>query len=195
MTTTSSNIVKTFAWIPFVEASEMRIDFLVQKAVVHNFLRIPQSTFPLLHSRVQMESSRSSAQTMTTTSSNIVETFAWIPLVEASQMWIDFPVQKAVVHNFLRIPQSTFPMLYSRVQMESSRSSAQTMTTTSSNIVETFASIPFVEAFGNDDWLPGAKGCCSQFFADFGKYVSISTLQSSNGIKPFFCSNHDDDFF
>ena len=75
MTTTSSNIDKTFAWIPFVEASEIRIDFLVQKAVFHNFLRIPQSTFPLLHSRVQMESRRSSTQTMTTTSFDIVEIF------------------------------------------------------------------------------------------------------------------------
>ena len=146
MTTTSSNIVETFAWIPLVVASEMRIDFLVQKAVVHNYLRIPESTFPLLYSRVQMESSRSSTQTMTTTSSNIIETFAWIPFVEASEMRIDFLVQKVVVHNFLRIPQYTFPLLYSRVQMESSRSSTQTMTTTSSNIVKTFAWIPFVEA-------------------------------------------------
>ena len=78
----------------------MTIDFLVEKAVVHNFLRIPQSTFPFLHSRVQMESRRSSTQTMTTTSSNIVETFASIPFVEASEMTIDFLVQKAVVHNF-----------------------------------------------------------------------------------------------
>ena len=138
MTTTSSNIVETFAWIPLVVASEMRIDFLVQKAVVHNYLRIPQSTFPLLYSRVQMESSRSSTQTMTTTSSNIVKTFAWIPFVEASEMRIDFLVQKAVVHNFLRIPQSTFPLLHSRVQMESRRSSTQTMTTTSFNIVQIF---------------------------------------------------------
>ena len=53
----------------------MRIDLLVQKTVVHNFLRIPQTTFPLLKSTVRMESSRSSNQTMTTTSSNIVETF------------------------------------------------------------------------------------------------------------------------
>ena len=75
MTTTSFNIAEIFVQIPFVEASEMRIDFLLQKAVVHNFLRIPQSTFPLLHSRVQMESSRSSTQTMTTTSSNIVEIY------------------------------------------------------------------------------------------------------------------------
>ena len=118
MTTTSSNIVETFAWIPLIVTSEMRIDFLVQKAVVHNVVRIPQSTFPLLHSRVQMESRRSSTETMTTTSSNIVETFAWIALIAASEMRIDFLVQKAVVHNFLRIPQSTFPLLYSRVQME-----------------------------------------------------------------------------
>ena len=53
----------------------MRIDLLVQKTVVHNFLRLPQSTFPLLQSTVEMESSRSSTQTMTTTSSNVVETF------------------------------------------------------------------------------------------------------------------------
>ena len=53
----------------------MRIDLLVQKTVVHNFLRIPQSTFPLLQSTVEMESSRSSTQTMSTTSSNIVEIF------------------------------------------------------------------------------------------------------------------------
>ena len=75
MTTSSSNIVETFLEIPFVEASEMRIDLLVKKTVVHNFLWIPQSTFPFLQSTVQMESSRSATQTMTTTSSNIVETF------------------------------------------------------------------------------------------------------------------------
>ena len=85
-----------------------------------------------------MESSRSSAQTMTTTTSNIVETFASIPFVEASEMRIDFLVQKAVVHNFLRIPQSTFRLLHSRFQMQSYRSSTQTMTTTSSNIVEIY---------------------------------------------------------
>ena len=53
----------------------MTIDFLEQKTVVHNFLRVPQSKFPTLQSTVQMESSRSSSQTMITTSSNIVETF------------------------------------------------------------------------------------------------------------------------
>ena len=138
MTTTSSNIVETFVLIPFVEASEMRIDLLVQKTVVHNFLRIPQSTFPLLQSTVQMESSRSSTQRMTTTSSNIVEAFVLIPFEEASEMRNDLLVQKTVFHNFLRIPQSTFPLQQSTVQMESSRSSTQTMTTFSSNIVETF---------------------------------------------------------
>ena len=124
----------------------MTIDLLVQKAVVHSFLRNPQSTFPLLLSTVQMESCRSSTQTITTTSSNIVRTFFLIPFVEASEMTIDLLVQKAVVHNFLRIPESTFPLLQSTVQMESSRSSTQTITTTSSNIVETFVKIPFVQA-------------------------------------------------
>ena len=37
----------------------MTIDLLEQKTVVHNFLRVPQSTFPTLQSTVQMESSRS----------------------------------------------------------------------------------------------------------------------------------------
>ena len=94
MTTTSSNIVETFVYIPFVEASEIPIDLVVQKTVVHNFLRIPQSTFPTLPCTVQMESSRSSNQTMTTTSSNIVETFVYIPFVEASEMTIDLLVKK-----------------------------------------------------------------------------------------------------
>ena len=53
----------------------MTIDLLEQKTVVHNFLRVPQSTFPTLKSTVQLESSRSSTKTMITTSSNIVETF------------------------------------------------------------------------------------------------------------------------
>ena len=53
----------------------MRIDLLVQKTAVHNFIRNPQSTFPLLRSTVEMESSRSSTIRMTITSSNIVETF------------------------------------------------------------------------------------------------------------------------
>ena len=60
MMTTSSTMVETFVYIPFVQASEMTIDLLVQKTVVHNFLRIPQSTFPTLPSTVQMEYSRSS---------------------------------------------------------------------------------------------------------------------------------------
>ena len=89
----------------------MTIDLLVQKTVVHNFLRILQYTFPLLQSTVQMESSRSSSQTMTTTSSNIVETFASIPFVEASEMTIDLLVQKTVVHNFLQMAQYTFRLL------------------------------------------------------------------------------------
>ena len=38
----------------------MKIDILVQRTVVHNFLRIPKSTFTLLQSTVEMESSRSS---------------------------------------------------------------------------------------------------------------------------------------
>ena len=62
-----------------------------------------------------METIRSSIQTMMTTSSNIVETLVYIPFVEDSEMTIDLLVQKNVVHNFLQIPQSTFPTLPSTV--------------------------------------------------------------------------------
>ena len=123
----------------------MRIHLLLQKTVVLNFLRFPQSTFPTLPSTVQMESTRSSAQTMATASSNIVETFVYIPFVESSELRIVLLVQKTVVQNFLGIPQSTFATVPSTVQMESTRSSTQTMMTTSSDIVETFVYIPFVE--------------------------------------------------
>ena len=53
----------------------MTIDLLMQNTVVHNFLRIPESSFPLVQSTVEMESRRSSTQTMMWTSSNILETF------------------------------------------------------------------------------------------------------------------------
>ena len=96
----------------------MGIYLLVQKTIVQNFLRIPESTFSLLQSTVKMELSRSSTKTMTTTSSYIVETFVYIPFVEASDMGIDLLVKKTIVHNILRIPQSTFPLLQSTVKME-----------------------------------------------------------------------------
>ena len=92
-----------------------------------------------------MELTRSSTQILITTSSNIVETFVYIPFVEASEPTIDLLVEKTVVHYFLQIPQSTFPTLPSTVKLESIRSSIRTMMTTSSNIVESLVYIPFVE--------------------------------------------------
>ena len=38
-----------------MQASEMTIDLLEEKTVIHNFLRVPQSTFPRLQSTVQIE--------------------------------------------------------------------------------------------------------------------------------------------
>ena len=116
----------------------MTIDLLVQKTDVHNFLQIPQSTFRTIPSIAEMESRRSSTQTMMSSSSNIVETFVLKAFVEASEMTIDLLVEKTDVHNFLRIPLSTFPTLPSRVEMESSRFYTQAMTSSSSNIVQTF---------------------------------------------------------
>ena len=65
-----------------------------------------------------MESSRSSPLIMTTISFNIVETFLYMPFLEASGITINLLVQMTVVHNFLRILESTFPTLPSTVQME-----------------------------------------------------------------------------
>ena len=88
----------------------MTIDLLVQKTDVHNFLRIPQSTFPTLPSTVERNQAVLLLK-LTSSSSTIVQTFVWIPFVEASEMAIDLLVVKTDVHNFLRIPQSTFPTL------------------------------------------------------------------------------------
>ena len=46
----------------------------------------------------------------------------------------------------MRIPQNTFQMLQFTVQMESSRSYAQTIKTTFSNFLQTFVQLAFVEA-------------------------------------------------
>ena len=195
MTTTSSNIVETFVYIPFVEASEITIDLLVQKTVVRNFLWIPQSRIRTLPSTVQMESSRSSTQTMTTTSSNIVETFVYIPFVEASEITIDLLVQKTVVRNFLWIPQSRIRTLPSTVQMESSRSSTQTMTTTSSNIVETFVYIPFVKASEMTFDLLVQKTVVHNFLLILESTFPTlpSTVQMESSL--FFHINNDDHLF
>ena len=47
----------------------------------------------------------------------------------------------------------------------------------------------------NGDLFTGSKDYCSQFFAYSAKYVSTATVHSLNGIKSFFYSNNDDDFF
>ena len=133
--TTSFDIVKTFVLVPFLDTTKISIDLLVKNSVVHNFLRIPQNTFPMLQSTVQMESIRSSTQTITTTSFDIVKTFVLVPFLDTTKIRIYLLVKSSVVHNFLRIPQNTFPMLQFILQMESSRSSTQTIKTTSFDIV------------------------------------------------------------
>ena len=79
--------------------------------------------------------------------------------------------------------------------MESSRSSTQTITTTSSNIVETFVYIHFVEVSEITIDLLWQKTVVHIFFQNSAKYVSNATVHSSNGIKPFFHINTDDHLF
>ena len=59
----------------------MRVDLLVVNTVNHNFLRIRQSTFPMLQSTVEMESSHYYSHTIGTTSFNIAENFVYIPFI------------------------------------------------------------------------------------------------------------------
>ena len=44
-------------------------------------------------------------------------------------------------------------------------------------------------------YLQVQKTVVHNFFADSAKYLSTATVHSSNGIKSFFYSNNDDDFF
>ena len=69
------------------------------------------------------------------------------------------------------------------------------MTTTSSNIVETLVYIPFVEAWEITIDLLRQKTVVHNFLQNSAKYVSNATVDSSNGIKPFFYSKKDDHFF
>ena len=44
-------------------------------------------------------------------------------------------------------------------------------------------------------YLQVEKTVVHNFFPDSAKYLSNATVHSSNGIKSFFYSNNDDDFF
>ena len=82
-------------------------------------------------------------------------------------------------------------MLQSTVQIESSRSSTQTIRTTFSNFLQIFVQLAFVEAMNiRIDLLE--KKILFTSFADYAKYVSNATVHSSNGIKSFFYSNDQD---
>ena len=52
-------------------------------------MRIPQNTFQILQFTVQMESSRSYAQTIKTSFSNFLHTFVQLAFVEAMKIRID----------------------------------------------------------------------------------------------------------
>ena len=44
-------------------------------------------------------------------------------------------------------------------------------------------------------YLQVQKSVVHNFFADSAKYLSTATVHSSNGIKSFFYSNNDEDYF
>ena len=91
------------------------------KAVFHKFLRIPQNTFPIIQSIVFLESGLTRAQTIP----DEIILYRWnfslitIRWNQDKKNW--FTGIKAVSYNFLRIPQNTFPIIQSRVSVESCR--------------------------------------------------------------------------
>ena len=96
------------------------------KAFCNSFLRITQCTFPMLLCAVQVQSYYSCAQT---TFNDLLyysekfglDTFCRILVMEDSNNG-----SKAFSDSFLRITQSTFPMLLCSVQVQSNFSCAQT---------------------------------------------------------------------
>ena len=126
---------------------------------------------------------------------DIVWTFVLLLFLDTIKIRIDLLVKNSVVYNFLRITQNTFPMLQSTVQMESSRSSTQTIRATSFDIVWTFVLVPFLDTNKIRIDLLVKNSVFKNFFADSSKYVSNATVHSSIGIKSFFYSNDQDDYF
>ena len=102
--------------------------------------------FKCYSQHLKMETSRSSTQTIRMTSSNVVETFVYLPFEEVIKIGFDLLVLKKIIFF-----TSTFPLLQSTVQMQSFRFSTQKMTTNSSNIVETFVLNTICRSLGNDD--------------------------------------------
>ena len=145
--------------------------FATTKPFLYNFSRILQDTFQTLQSTVKIKSAPSCVQTIPDYSFYYHENFG----INTFRCML-----KPYNYNFLRILQSTFPILKSTVQIKSTPSCARTISDCLFNHREYFGLNTF-------------RG--SQFFADSAKYVSIATVHSWNGIKPFFYSNNDDDFF
>ena len=171
----------------------MTIDLLEQKTVVHNFLRVPQSTFPTLKSTVQMESSRSSTKTMITTSSNIVETsfkyHLWKP-------------QKWRLISWSKRPLFTIFCGFRKVRFQ--RYSPQFRWNQAVLLLKQWSRLPLTSlklSFKYHLWKPQkwrliywSKRPLFTIFCGSAKYVSTAKVHSSDGIKPFFYSNNDHDF-
>ena len=173
----------------------MGIYLLVQKTIVHNFLRIPQSTFPLLQSTVQngiksffysnnddyffLHRWNFRLNTICRSLRN-GDLFAG-PKDHCSQFFADSAkyVSTAIVHSSNWIKS----FFYSNNDDDFFLHRWN------------FRLNNICRSLWNGDLFTGPKDYCSQFFADSSKHVSTATVHSSNGIKSFFYSNNDDDFF
>ena len=100
-----------FGFDIFLLRLDTEYSFTWSKSVLHSFLRIPQSAFPMVESTVLVESGRSEAKM-------IPDDFFYYPWNFGFDIFLlrldseySFTLSKSVHNSFLRIPQSAFPMV------------------------------------------------------------------------------------
>ena len=178
ITTTSFNVNETFVQISFIKGLKITTDLLVQKAVIgHFFWQILHSPFPIIQSNFQMQSSRCSTQKITTTSSNVVETFLKQPFIEAPKIRIYLQVKTMLFTVFCGLLKVHFQCYCRQFKFESSLSSTRKLKTTSSNVIETFVKTSFIEASKMRIYLLVQKDVIHSFYGLWKVHFHCYSLQ------------------
>ena len=170
----------------------MTIDLLEQKTIFHNFLRLPQTTFPTLESKIQIESSRSSRQKR----SRLPLTSLILPF--KYHIW---KPQKWRLIYWSKRPFFTIFCGFRKVRFI--RYSPQFRWNQAVLLLKQWSRLPLTSlklSFKYHLWKPQkwrliywSKRPLFTIFCGSAKYVSTAKAHSSDGIKPFFYSNNDHD--
>ena len=139
-------IVKTLAQIPFVEASIGRFKKLVQRHFLTVFLRITQSTFPMLRCSVKFNRIVLVLKLLSMTFYIIVKSLVQIPFVEASLLRIKILVRMPFLTIFCRLGKVRFQCYCAQFNFNRIVLSLKLISMTFYIIVKSFVWIPFVEA-------------------------------------------------